>query len=182
MRTRHMWRALLTAAAVVALTTACTANSPRDVASIKSGSPGVSGPAAGPGAPDDFTRCLKEHGVGLVPVQDGQDSGTVTFEPPSAEEQRKQQEATEQCRQFLPSGELENQPMNPEQLEQARAVAKCMRAAGVQYPDPDPNVGGGNGAMPIPPGVDLADPAVRAKLDTCSRQAGVAGGGAGAGK
>jgi hypothetical protein len=48
-----------------------------------------------------------------------------------------------------------------------------MRAAGVDYPDPDPNavnqLGGGNGggAMPAPSGVNLSDPVIQAKFDKC---------------
>ena len=51
--------------------------------------------------------------------------------------------AMEECRPLLPNGG-ETKPLTPEQLERQRELAKCMRENGVpDFPDPDPNGGGG---------------------------------------
>jgi hypothetical protein len=80
------------------------------------------------------------------------------------------------CGHFLPDGG-KPQPLSPEALEQGRKFAKCMRDEGIAFPDPDPNGGGyqaqpGAVAEPVPPGVNINDPAVRAKYDKCGRAAG----------
>jgi hypothetical protein len=154
------------------LSAACASKAPeRDVASITgSQAPG----AAASGAPDQeaFVRCMEENGgtVGRVEgPNNGQPNGQVSGAPQSDGEPAKQQQALEKCRQFLPDGGAP-QRMSPEQLEQARNLAKCMREAGVDYPDPDPATAGAPGAMAVPPGVDINNPDVRAKFDACLRK------------
>lgn len=172
MRRRFTVAALVaTLAAILAMATACAEDRTPDVASLGPGSGSTDGPG-----PDAFSRCMREHGVdlsdgALVGDLDGDASGHVEQTPP-ADLQRRQHEALEKCRQHLPDGG-NPQPMSPEQLDQARAVATCMREAGFDYPDPDPNMVGGPGNQQIPPGVDIRDPRVRDQLRECVRQAGI---------
>ncbi len=181
---RWRWGLLVVAAATV-LTMSCSHRSAdREVASVpgnsRSGSPAPGGAAGGP---DRFNQCMKDNGAEpqLIPApMDGNGTGETTQTAPPAADQRRQQEALEKCRQYVTDGG-NTRAMSPQELEQARSVAKCMRAAGVQYPDPNPNDAGGPGALRVPEGVDLKDPAVRAKLDKCSRDAGMTGAGPGAG-
>jgi hypothetical protein len=182
---RKIWRILMITTTAIALCTACSDKPGRDVASIGgTATPGHAPTSTVADGQDQFVRCLKDHGAAPQQIEVNGDSGTVNQPALPEAEQRKQQQAQEACRQFLPNGG-NPQPMNPEQLEQARAIAKCMRAAGVSYPDPDPNLGGGGnnaGSMPIPDGVDLKNPAVAAKLNECSHAAGVGGAGPSGGK
>ncbi|MEV4516173.1 hypothetical protein AB0K00_45330 [Dactylosporangium sp. NPDC049525] len=94
-----------------------------------------------------FAKCMREHGVEVPdPGPDGelQMSGDI--------DRGKAAEAMSACQQLLPNGgTLSN--LSPEQLEQARAFAKCMREHGIDMPDPDPASGVadmlGNGAIDI---------------------------------
>jgi hypothetical protein len=172
---RSFLRLLFAAILVVAATVACASSDPhRRVATISgSGTSSTGQTAAGPQGQDEFTRCMKDNGAEPQQVQVDGGSGTVQHTAqPQADQRKQQQQAMDKCRRYLPNGG-NPQPMRPEQLEQARAIAKCMRAAGVPYPDPDPNAAGGEGGMPIPSGVNYTDPAVQAKLQKCSRAAGV---------
>ena len=106
-----------------------------------------------------FAKCMREHGVEVPdPGPDGelQMSGDI--------DRAKATEAMSACQQFLPNGgTLSN--LTPEQLEQARAFAKCMREHGVDMPDPDPASGVadmlGNGA------IDINSPAFRDAANAC---------------
>ncbi|WP_433053011.1 hypothetical protein [Dactylosporangium sp. CS-033363] len=85
-----------------------------------------------------FAKCMREHGVD---VPDPGPDGSIQFNPDAAGGDRsKAVAAASACQQYLPNGgTLEN--LSPDQLEQARAFAKCMREHGIDMPDPDPNTG-----------------------------------------
>lgn len=162
--------ATLLAILAVTMATACADDNTPGVASMGP----ASSSAGGPG-PDAFSRCMRDNGVDLddgafVSDDFNNASGWVEqTQPPDL--QRRQHEALEKCRQYLPDGG-NPQPMSAEELDRARAIAKCMREAGVDYPDPEPNALGGPGAMQVPPGVDISDPRVRTLLRECVREAG----------
>ncbi|WP_432832310.1 hypothetical protein [Dactylosporangium sp. CA-092794] len=83
-----------------------------------------------------FARCMREHGVD---VPDPGPDGNLQFDAGSGDRD-KAVAAASACQQYLPNGgSLSN--LTPQQLEQARAFAKCMREHGVNMPDPDPNTG-----------------------------------------
>lgn len=170
---------MLVMVAVALLGGACGGAEPdRAVASVPGSSASAS--AAPAGEQDQFKACMKENGVDLdAAAGDGQsltgDSGPITGQidaTKSPEQQRRELAALDKCRRHLPNGG-NPQPLNPDELEQARAFAKCMRAAGVNYPDPDPN-SVGDGTRAVPPGVDINDPAVLAKFRQCQRTSGSA--------
>jgi hypothetical protein len=88
-----------------------------------------------------FAQCMRDHGVD-VPDPDtagGSGGGPVTITasgPPAGMDA-----AMEACKDKLPNGG--NPPsLDPQQQEQLRAFAQCMRDHGVDMPDPDPNGGG----------------------------------------
>jgi hypothetical protein len=94
-----------------------------------------------------FASCMREQGIdmpdpevdseGRVRMQVGEgpnDGGT----PPDREKFEAAQKA---CQQYLPNGG-EPPKMDPEQVEQARQFAKCMRENGVpNFPDPEADGG-----------------------------------------
>jgi len=149
------------------LTTACGSQSDPNVAST--GGTNQTNPA--PTDEDAYSKCMRDNGAPVLSQEipnDGSGSGTAQQGNQPQADQEKQRAAHEKCRQYLPDGG-NLKPMNPEQLEQARKFAKCMRDAGVAYPDPKPE-DGGNGAMKLPDGVDVDNPAVKEKLRRCSAE------------
>jgi hypothetical protein len=145
------------------LTTSCGGQSDPNVATNQSNS--------APSSEDAYSKCMRENGAPLQSQEipnDGSGKGTAQQGNQPQADQEKQRAAHEKCRQHLPDGG-NVKPMNPEQLEQARKFAKCMRDAGVPYPDPKPE-DGGDGAAKLPEGVDVDNPAVQEKLRRCSAE------------
>jgi hypothetical protein len=94
-----------------------------------------------------FAACMREQGIdmpdpevdseGRVRMQVGEGSNEGGTPP----DREKFEAAQKACKQYLPNGG-EPPKMDPEQVEQARQFAKCMRENGV--PDfPDPQADGG---------------------------------------
>lgn len=84
-----------------------------------------------------FARCMREHGVDMP---DPGPDGNLQFDGGAVGDRSKAVQAASACQQYLPNGgTLQN--LTPEQLEQGRAFAKCMREHGIDMPDPDPNTG-----------------------------------------
>jgi hypothetical protein len=121
-----------------------------------------------------FSRCMRENGAqpmeGVTGGFEGGSGqgGTSNLSP---EDRLKQEEAMKKCRQFLPDGGVPK-PMSTADLERMRNLAKCMRDANYDYPDPDPNAGG-PGAMKLPDGLDFKDPTTIAKYRECAAKAGI---------
>jgi hypothetical protein len=142
-----MKRILLTAAAVLMLA-ACSSTTGPSVATAGGGaSVSASPPLDKAEANRRFAKCMREHGVEVPdPGPDGE------LQMSSDIDRGKATEAMSACQQFLPNGgTLSN--LSPQQLEQARAFAKCMREHGIDMPDPDPASGVadmlGNGKIDI---------------------------------
>jgi hypothetical protein len=84
----------------------------------------------------EFTKCMRDHGVDMPePNADGHIEMRAEA---GAADGDKMQKADEACKSLLPNGGKPKQ-MSPEDLDKARATAKCMREHGVDMPDPDPN-------------------------------------------
>jgi len=91
-----------------------------------------------PDAPIKFSRCMREHGISWFP--DPKD-GKMSIRIPQGSDRKKFEAAQEACKQFMPNGGEMRKP-SPEELEQARQMAKCMRENGVpNFPDPAPDGG-----------------------------------------
>jgi hypothetical protein len=107
-----------------------------------------------------FARCMREHGVD---VPDPGPDGNIQFDANAAQDRNQAVTAASACQQYLPNGgTLQN--LSPEQLEQARAFAKCMREHGVDMPDPDPNTGV---SAILNSGIDFNSPTFKAAADAC---------------
>ncbi|WP_144057242.1 hypothetical protein [Micromonospora lupini] len=119
-----------------------------------------------------FARCMRENGVDMPDPEPG---GRPNFRFGPDVDQQKVQAAMEKCQDKLPNGGQGPQ-LNPEQAEQMRALAKCMRENGVpDFPDPDADgrlrVGTGDNA------INIGDPALRAAMEKCRQLAPQLGGG-----
>ncbi|MEK8108973.1 hypothetical protein NKG94_37420 [Micromonospora sp. M12] len=81
-----------------------------------------------------FARCMRENGVDMPDPEAG---GRPNFRFGANVDRLKVQAAMERCQDKLPNGGQGPQ-LNPEQAEQMRALARCMRENGVpDFPDPD---------------------------------------------
>ncbi|MFK3981802.1 hypothetical protein ACI2K4_15675 [Micromonospora sp. NPDC050397] len=112
-----------------------------------------------------FAQCMRENGVDM-PDPDPAEKGRVRIG--AGDDPGKAQAAMEACRQFLPNGG-EGRKLDPEQAEQMREMARCMRENGVpDFPDP-----GADGTLKIDKGLlggkGLDDPTFRAAMEKCEQ-------------
>ncbi|MFG3557474.1 hypothetical protein ACGGAQ_24125 [Micromonospora sp. NPDC047557] len=120
----------------------------------------------------DFARCMRENGVDMPDPEPG---GRPEFRFGADVDQQKVQAAMEKCRDKLPNGGQGAQ-LNPEQAEQMRTLAKCMRENGV--PDfPDPEADGRIQIGQAGKAFDMGDPTMKAALEKCRQYAPQFGGG-----
>ncbi|MDX2969775.1 hypothetical protein [Kribbella solani] len=93
-----------------------------------------------------FTQCLRENGLNVPDPEPGK-GPMLKFGPDSGVSQEQVQKAMEACRQYDPQAEG---GANPQQAENGRKYAECMRKNGVEkFPDPKPDQRG----IMIGPGV-----------------------------
>ncbi|WP_433162648.1 hypothetical protein [Kribbella sp. CA-247076] len=106
-----------------------------------------------------FTQCLREQGLDVPDPEPGK-GPMLKFNRESGVTQEKVQQAMEACKEFNPQGES---GPNPQQEENGRKFAACMRENGVEkFPDPEP---GQRGIM-VGPGVG-DDPDFKKAQETC---------------
>ncbi|MFY1689231.1 hypothetical protein [Plantactinospora sp. WMMB782] len=105
----------------------------------------------------EFAKCMRENGVEMPDPEPGK--GGIRMQRKAGDDPAKAEAAMEKCRHLLPNGgQLE---LTPEQVEQVRKMAKCMRENGVpNFPDPQPDgtmqLGQGSGIKPDDPKVEAA--------------------------
>lgn len=82
-----------------------------------------------------FTQCLRENGVNVPDPEPGK-GPMIKLGPESGITREAMDKAMEACKQFNPQGEA---GANPQQEENGRKFAACMRENGVEkFPDPQP--------------------------------------------
>jgi hypothetical protein len=106
-----------------------------------------------------FTQCLRENGLNVPDPEPGK-GPMLRFDKNSGVTQEKVQQAMEACRQYDPQAQGS---ANPQQQENGRKYADCMRKNGVEkFPDPKPDQRG----IMIGPGV-ADDPDFQKAQDAC---------------
>ncbi|HEX4226159.1 MAG TPA: hypothetical protein VHZ97_27590 [Pseudonocardiaceae bacterium] len=174
------WRKLLVVAGLTAAIglVGCS-NSPSssgNVASIKGG--GATSTSADPGsgsgnaqsdaAEQDamvkFAQCMRQHGINMPdPTPSAGGRGAIQALPgvsandPAA--MQKMQAASTACDKLLPNG---GKPTAQDEQRQLK-FAQCMRAHGVDMPDPNPNPNGTQNGISI----NMSDPKTKAALSAC---------------
>ncbi|MBO0868505.1 MAG: hypothetical protein J2P15_08060 [Micromonosporaceae bacterium] len=108
----------------------------------------------------DFARCMRAHGVDVPDPDPG--SGGISIQIQGGGDRSKVQAARQACQHYLPNGG-EPPSLNPQQLENLRKFAQCMRQHGVNVADPDP----ANPAIRLPDGLSPNDPAFQAAQQAC---------------
>jgi hypothetical protein len=96
-------------------------------------------------APLKFAQCMRKNGMTWFP--DPEPGGRMTIRTPKGMDPKKFEAAQEACKEFAPNG---GEPMkaDPQMLEKARQMARCMRENGVPgFPDPD-----ADGPLKLDPG------------------------------
>jgi hypothetical protein len=157
-------RILLALSAVLALV-GCGTDKPADgVASANgsSGSAATPSSAAAEGDMAEFAKCMRANGVDM-PDPDpngGLGDGGKNIDRTSPAFQK----AMDACKQHLPGGG-DLSKLDPKTVDQLRQFTQCLRANGVDVPDPDPNspmLGLGAFAQ-----LDRNSPAVQKAFDAC---------------
>ncbi|MEV0378801.1 hypothetical protein [Nonomuraea sp. NPDC050643] len=138
-----MRKTLIPIALLAALTAGCGGQQGETgVASVAVGGTAQPSPSASPTGTADpqeqgrkFAQCMREHGIpmedpdpdgggGLTAIGQGSDKGKV-------------QDALDACRAHAPF--KDRKALDPEDVDQLRAFAQCMRDNGVDMPDPNPD-------------------------------------------
>jgi hypothetical protein len=135
-----------------------------------------------------FTQCMRDHGVEMQDPEIGDDgsftitaqadaqAGTGPADPGFAD-------ANEACQKYL-DGVInggDRQAPSAEEIakiqRQALKFARCMRAEGIDFPDPQFSSGSGGGGMVMIGGpgesVDPSDPTTQAAMEKCQKAAGM---------
>ncbi|RVX37806.1 hypothetical protein EDD27_0082 [Nonomuraea polychroma] len=161
-----MRRTLIATALLAALAAGC-GNPPSGTgvasASRSSSPPSASATATATADPQEqgrkFAQCMREHGV---PMEDPDPNGGGGLNLTDENiDQNKVREAAEACRSSAPFLEQHRQ-LDPEEVEQMRKFAQCMRENGVDMPDPNPDgtLGGGRN-------FDRNDPQFKKAFEAC---------------
>ena len=81
-----------------------------------------------------FAQCLRENGINVPDPEPGK-GPMIKLDPSSGVTREQMDKAMKACKQFSPQGE----GTNPQQEENGRKYAVCMRENGVEkFPDPKP--------------------------------------------
>ena len=126
-----------------------------------------------------FTQCMRDHGMDMPDIDaNGAVGGGIAKagEGDKGVTKEKAEAAMEACKKYLPNGG-EPPKLTPEEQEQMRKFAQCMRDHGVDMPDPDadtggikvearPGTGGGAGGTTDKIG-GLDDPTFKSAFEAC---------------
>ena len=143
------WR-LVVLAGLLTLVSACgSSGDGGDGVASMSGTSTPSSTARGGSGDDDapdidkmraYAKCMREHGVDMAdPDPNG---GGIGISVDSEAEKKAVDKANEACKHLMPGGGKAEKP-TPEDLDRARATAKCLREHGVNVKEPtmeDPGI------------------------------------------
>jgi hypothetical protein len=154
-----------TALAAAVLITGCGADKPDTQVASGSGAQQSTTPTSAPASLSQdemavkFTQCLRENGLNVPDPEPGK-GPMLKFDKNSGVTQEQVQKAMEACREYDPQSQGS---ANPQQAENGRKYAECMRKNGVEmFPDPKPDQRG----IMIGPGV-ADDPDFQKAQDAC---------------
>ncbi|RZU19685.1 hypothetical protein EV645_1903 [Kribbella rubisoli] len=141
-----------TVLAAAVLITGCGADKPDAQVASGSGAQQSTTPTSAPASLSQdemavkFTQCLRENGLNVPDPEPGK-GPMLKFDKNSGVTQEQVQKAMEACREYDPQSQGS---ANPQQAENGREYAECMRKNGVEkFPDPKPDQRG----IMIGPGV-----------------------------
>ena len=141
------------------------------VATAGNGASPTASPSAAAGFDKDaglrLAQCMRENGVPNFPDPQLQEGGGTRLIMPEGVSPQDADAAMQKCKQYAPNGGTPPK-LNPEQVERARQMAKCMRANGVpNFPDP-----GADGRLSVnlnDLGLTPDDPKMKAAEEACKQ-------------
>ncbi|GAA3252664.1 hypothetical protein [Nonomuraea helvata] len=83
-----------------------------------------------------FAQCMRDHGIPMDDPDPAKKGGGLTAIGENADK-KKVKDAARACKAYAPFMDRKN--TKPEDVEQLREFAKCMRDNGVDMPDPNPD-------------------------------------------
>ncbi|GAA3592966.1 hypothetical protein GCM10022419_089860 [Nonomuraea rosea] len=110
-----------------------------------------------------FAKCMREHGV---PMEDPDPSGGGGLKAIGKDlDKDKVGKAMDACRAYAPFKERKD--FKPEDIEQMRLLAQCMRENGVDMPDPNPD-----GSFPSGTARNFSrdDPQFKKAIEICGKK------------
>jgi hypothetical protein len=113
----------------------------------------------------EYTRCMREHGIEMPDPTSGGGGGVISFDGGSGDMEAFE-EAGAACDPILEAafGEFELSPeQEAEMMDQQLAFAQCMRDDGIDWPDPTSD----NSQM-IELGDDMDPETLNAAMETCA--------------
>lgn len=169
MSKRQTWLALAAGIVLAATVGACAKPDSEGVASA--GGQAVAD-QTDPNAPSNdpeervrqFVACMRAEGIDVPDPEPGDVSGKSALRfAVEGVDKAKLGAAMEKCNEYMPEGG-QREPLTPEQVEGMRAFAQCMRAEGIDWPDPN-----ADGTFPEGTASQLRkdDPPTRAALEKC---------------
>jgi hypothetical protein len=114
-----------------------------------------------------FAQCMRDNGVPNFPDPKANDGGGMSIDVPEGSDPKKVDAAMQTCKQYLPNGG-EPPKVDPQQAEQNRKFAKCMRDNGVAN-FPDPGADGGIQINGNDSGLNINDPKFQAAQRACAQ-------------
>jgi hypothetical protein len=188
-RRRPQLAGLVGALALTLAVAACANNDKTGGVASLSGSDSPTATTNAGGARDrkqaalDFSRCMREHGINMPdPKFDANGNMTLTIKAgpgaPKPDDQ-KFKAAQRACQKYLPNGGKPTNP-DPQQVQRALQFARCMRAHGIDVPDPQPGGGitvrGSSGGSSTGKGPNPDDPKFKQAQQACQHFLGGKGG------
>ncbi|MFI7638272.1 hypothetical protein [Nonomuraea sp. NPDC049400] len=165
-----MTRTIIATALLAALAVGCGGQqNGTGVASVAVGSsakPSASTSPTGTTDPQEqarkFAQCMRDHGI---PMEDPDpDGGGGLRSIGKNADKKKVTDAIEACQSYAPFKDRGN--LDPEQVDQLRELAKCMRENGVDWPDPNPD---GTFTSDTPLNLDRNDPTFKKAFEVCGK-------------
>lgn len=125
-----------------------------------------------------YARCMRDHGINISDPQVSGNGGGFSVRingssgvnPDSAQFQQ----AQNACKKYLPNGGQLSPEQQAQFQQKALAYARCMRAHGIDIPDPQVSSGGG---LRVPGSVNPDDPHFQQAQKACESILGNPGGG-----
>jgi hypothetical protein len=124
-----------------------------------------------------FTRCMRDHGINVSDPQVSGSGGGVSVRINGSSgvnpDSTQFQQAENACKKYLPNGGQLSPQQQAQFQQKALAYARCMRAHGVDVPDPQVSSGGG---LRLPNNINPDDPHVQQAQKACESILGNPGG------
>ncbi|MEV1173951.1 hypothetical protein [Nonomuraea sp. NPDC049784] len=166
-----MTRTLIATALLAAFAVGCgSRQSPPGVASVDVGASARPPASAGATATADpqeqgrkFAQCMRDHGVPMEDPDPNKGGGLRSIGTDT--NKKKLAEALDACRAYAPAKLREG--LKPEDVEQLRQLAQCMRENGVDMPDPNPDGTFPSGSMGK---LKRDDPKFKTAFEACNQK------------